>query len=141
MNCTDMSPIQYQKRLRLHEARRLMLEESYEVGTAALDVGYESSTQFIREYRRLFGEAPLRNIKALRTTGVDVRRNLSKGSIHGCGPADQIVQRESGALHSTIDDGGLFSILCAVLPGAHFFLVEPRSEGFDRFDYPWQDNY
>jgi AraC-like DNA-binding protein len=64
---TDMSPIQYQKRLRLHEARRLMLEESYEVGTAALDVGYESSTQFIREYRRLFGEAPLRNIKALRT--------------------------------------------------------------------------
>lgn len=66
---TDMSPIQYQKRIRLHEARRLMLEESYEVGTAALDVGYESSTQFIREYRRLFGEAPLRNIKALRTTG------------------------------------------------------------------------
>ena len=67
---TDMSPIQYQKRLRLHEARRLMLEESYEVGTAALDVGYESSTQFIREYRRLFGEAPLRNIKALRTSGL-----------------------------------------------------------------------
>jgi AraC-like DNA-binding protein len=47
-----------------------MLEESYEVGTAALDVGYESSTQFIREYRRLFGEAPLRNIKALRITGL-----------------------------------------------------------------------
>jgi AraC-like DNA-binding protein len=67
---TDMSPIQYQKRLRLHEARRLMLEESYEVGTAALDVGYESSTQFIREYRRLFGEAPLRNVKALRATGL-----------------------------------------------------------------------
>jgi transcriptional regulator GlxA family with amidase domain len=65
---TDMSPIQYQKRLRLHEARRLMLEESYEVGTAALDVGYESSTQFIREYRRLFGEAPLRNIKTLRNS-------------------------------------------------------------------------
>jgi AraC-like DNA-binding protein len=67
---TEMSPIQYQKRLRLHEARRLMLEESYEVGTATLDVGYESSTQFIREYRRLFGEAPLRNIKALRITGL-----------------------------------------------------------------------
>ena len=66
---TDMSPIQYQKRLRLHEARRLMLEDSREVGTAALDVGYESATQFIREYRRLFGEAPLRNIKALRTAG------------------------------------------------------------------------
>jgi AraC-like DNA-binding protein len=38
------------------------------VGTAALDVGYESSTQFIREYRRLFGDAPLRNIKVLRIT-------------------------------------------------------------------------
>jgi transcriptional regulator GlxA family with amidase domain len=58
------------ERLPAHEARRLMLEESYEVGTAALDVGYENSTQFIREYRRLFGEAPLRNIKTLRTTGL-----------------------------------------------------------------------
>ena len=63
---TGMSPIQYQKRLRLHEARHLMLESRVDVGTAALAVGYESSTQFVREYRRLFGESPLRDVKALR---------------------------------------------------------------------------
>jgi AraC-like DNA-binding protein len=47
-----------------------MLEESYEIGTAALDVGYDNSTQFIREYRRLFGEAPLRNIKRFALRGL-----------------------------------------------------------------------
>lgn len=66
---TGMSPIQYQKQLRLHEARRLMLENELEVGLAALKVGYESSTQFIREYRRLFGVPPMRDIKALREAG------------------------------------------------------------------------
>lgn len=64
-----MSPIQYQKRLRLHEARRLLLEGGLDVGSTALNVGYESSTQFIREYRRLFGEPPLRDVKALRAQG------------------------------------------------------------------------
>lgn len=67
---TGMSPIQYQKRLRLHEARRLMLEGGLDVGSAALSVGYESPTQFIREYRRLFGEPPLRDVKALRARGI-----------------------------------------------------------------------
>jgi hypothetical protein len=72
---------------------------------------------------------------------VEFRRNLSRGSIHGCGPADQIVQRESRALHSTIDDGGLLSILAPFFR-ERIFLLEPRSVGsFDRFDYPWQDNY
>jgi AraC-like DNA-binding protein len=66
---TGMSPIQYQKQLRLHEARRQMLDESADVGSAALNVGYESSTQFIREYRRLFGAPPLRDVKALRARG------------------------------------------------------------------------
>jgi AraC-like DNA-binding protein len=66
---TGMSPIQYQKHLRLHEARRLMLENEWEVGLVALKVGYESSTQFIREYRRLFGAPPMRDIKALREAG------------------------------------------------------------------------
>ncbi len=65
---TGLSPIQYQKRLRLHEARSLMLE-GLDVGSAALAVGYESATQFIREYRRLFGGPPLRDIKALRVRG------------------------------------------------------------------------
>ncbi len=66
---TGMSPLQYQKQLRLHEARRLLLDDAADVGLTALSVGYESSTQFIREYRRLFGEPPLRDIKALRARG------------------------------------------------------------------------
>jgi AraC-like DNA-binding protein len=70
---TGMSPIQYQKQLRLHEARRQMLDESADVGSAALNVGYESSTQFIREYRRLFGAPPLRDIKSLRARGAYFR--------------------------------------------------------------------
>lgn len=66
---TGMSPLQYQKQLRLHEARRLMLQDDADIGTAALQVGYESATQFIREYRRLFGAPPLRHIKAVRSSG------------------------------------------------------------------------
>ncbi|MEP9368551.1 AraC family transcriptional regulator [Xanthobacter sp. VNH20] len=66
---TGMSPIQYQKHLRLHEARRRLLDDDADVGTTALGVGYESPTQFIREYRRLFGEPPLRDVRALRARG------------------------------------------------------------------------
>lgn len=65
---TTMSPLQYQKQLRLAEARRLMLAEGIEVGTAAYAVGYESTTQFNREYRRRFGAPPLRDVNALRRT-------------------------------------------------------------------------
>ncbi|HEQ3521875.1 TPA: AraC family transcriptional regulator [Citrobacter freundii] len=63
---TSMSPLQFQKHLRLHEARRLMLNDELDAGTSALRVGYESVTQFNREYRRLFGAPPLRDVKALR---------------------------------------------------------------------------
>jgi AraC-like DNA-binding protein len=63
---TTMSPLQYQKHLRLHEARRLMLVEETDASTAAVQVGYESVTQFNREYRRLFGAPPLRDVRALR---------------------------------------------------------------------------
>lgn len=63
---TTMSPMQYQKHLRLHEARRLMLSEDVEARTAAFRVGYESATQFSREYRRLFGDAPRRDITTIR---------------------------------------------------------------------------
>jgi len=63
---TSMSPLQYQKQLRLQEARRLMLTENYDAGGAALEVGYESTTQFSREYSRLFGQPPIRNVRALR---------------------------------------------------------------------------
>ena len=63
---TAMSPLQYQKRLRLHEARRLMLSERLDATSAAIRVGYESPSQFSREYGRLFGNSPLRDIKNLR---------------------------------------------------------------------------
>lgn len=63
---TAQSPLQYQKHLRLHEARRLMLAESLDAATAAFQVGYESPSQFSREYNRLFGAPPLRDITKLR---------------------------------------------------------------------------
>jgi AraC-like DNA-binding protein len=63
---TAMSPLQYQKWLRLNEARRLMLTENTDAGTAAFNVGYESPSQFSREYSRLFGAPPLRDITNLR---------------------------------------------------------------------------
>jgi len=63
---TAMSPLQYQKWLRLNEARRLMLTDHLDAATAAFQVGYESPSQFSREYSRLFGESPLRNIISLR---------------------------------------------------------------------------
>ncbi len=65
---TAMSPLQYQKWLRLNEARRLMLNEERDATTAALEVGYESPSQFSREYSRLFGNSPLRDVKLLRQT-------------------------------------------------------------------------
>jgi len=64
---TAMSPVQFQKQLRLHEARRLMLGEGVDAAVAAHRVGYESPSQFSREYRRLFGAPPRREIAALRT--------------------------------------------------------------------------
>jgi len=64
---TAMSPVQYQKHLRLHEARRLMLSEGLEAASAAHRVGYESPSQFSREYRRLFGAPPKREIEAVRS--------------------------------------------------------------------------
>jgi AraC-like DNA-binding protein len=63
---TAMSPLQYQKRLRLQEARRLMMGEGLEAAEAAFRVGYESPSQFSREYRRLFGAPPRRNVATLK---------------------------------------------------------------------------
>ncbi|CAN5219238.1 AraC family transcriptional regulator [soil metagenome] len=63
---TAMTPIQFQKQLRLHEARRLMFVEHLDVGTAGFNVGYQSPSQFSREYSRLYGQSPLRDIGAAR---------------------------------------------------------------------------
>ncbi len=66
---TAMSPLQFVKNLRLHEARRLMLSEGMEAANAAHRVGYESPSQFSREYKRLFGAPPHAEIGALRRAG------------------------------------------------------------------------
>ena len=62
---TQVSPLQYQKQLKLNEAQRLLLTGNYDAATAAYEVGYESPTQFSREYKKMFGKPPLRNIKEL----------------------------------------------------------------------------
>ncbi|GFE66551.1 AraC family transcriptional regulator [Litoreibacter roseus] len=62
---TLMSPLQYHKRLRLQEARRLMLFEEKSAAQAAFAVGYESPSQFSREYRRQFGLPPMKDVEAL----------------------------------------------------------------------------
>ena len=63
---TRMSPLQFQKKLRLHEARRLMLSEGLEAATASFRVGYESPSHFSREYSRLFGAPPRADVIKLR---------------------------------------------------------------------------
>lgn len=65
---TAMSPLQYQKTVRLQEARRLMLTESLPASDAAFRVGYESPSQFSREYARMYGQAPVRDVHKFRSS-------------------------------------------------------------------------
>jgi AraC-like DNA-binding protein len=67
---TAMSPLQFQKRLRLTEARRIMLAEQADAASTAFRVGYESPSQFSREYSRMFGAPPLSDISNLRRYAV-----------------------------------------------------------------------
>jgi AraC-like DNA-binding protein len=61
---TAMSPLQYQKQMRLQSARSLMLNNGLDAASAAFEVGYESATQFSREYSRFFGQPPMRDVRA-----------------------------------------------------------------------------
>ncbi|HDR9807663.1 AraC family transcriptional regulator [Burkholderia cenocepacia] len=70
---TAMTPLQFQKQLRLQQARSLMLVHDIDVTTAAIRVGYESPSQFSREYRRHFGESPARDITRLRASADSAR--------------------------------------------------------------------
>jgi len=63
---TAMSPLQYQKQLRLVAARERMLMEGVDAASAAFQVGYESPSQFNREYKRFFGQPPIRDVKTRR---------------------------------------------------------------------------
>jgi AraC-like DNA-binding protein len=74
---TAMSPLQYQKQLRLQAARGRMLMDGLDAASAAFEVGYESASQFNREYSRFFGQPPMRDVRALRFASVS-------------GPADPI---------------------------------------------------
>jgi len=72
---TAMSPLQYQKQLRLHVARERMINEGLDAASAAFEVGYESASQFNREYSRFFGQPPMRDIKARRFASVATSRD------------------------------------------------------------------
>jgi AraC-like DNA-binding protein len=71
---TGMSPLQFQKQLRLQEARQLMLNQSLDAGNAGGIVGYESASQFSREYSRLFGAPPQRDIRRMRLSQTSSRQ-------------------------------------------------------------------
>jgi AraC-like DNA-binding protein len=76
---TGLSPLRYQKRLRLQEARRLMLGEGLDAADAGFRVGYESPSQFSREYRRLFGSPPRRDVATLTGGPGGQRRGSAAG--------------------------------------------------------------
>ena len=69
---TQMSPLQNQKRLRLHQARLRRMNDGLDAASAAFEVGYESASQFSREYRRFFGRPPMRDVKAQQLGGEPV---------------------------------------------------------------------
>jgi AraC-like DNA-binding protein len=74
---TAMSPLQYQKQIRLQAARGRMLVDGLDAASAAFEVGYESASQFNREYSRLFGQPPMRDIRTLRSPGALPLESLS----------------------------------------------------------------
>ncbi len=74
---TAMSPLQYQKQLRLQAARGRMLVDGLDVASAAFEVGYESASQFTREYRRFFGQPPMRDLRTLCSPGAPPMESVS----------------------------------------------------------------
>jgi AraC-like DNA-binding protein len=77
---TAMSPLQYQKQIRLQAARGRMLMDGLDAASAAFEVGYESASQFNREYNRLFGQPPMRDIRTLRSPGAPPLESVANRS-------------------------------------------------------------
>lgn len=65
---TGMSPLQFQKHMRLREARRLLLSGEFDAATAGFEVGYADPSHFTREYKRMFGAPPMRDVTNVRRT-------------------------------------------------------------------------
>jgi AraC-like DNA-binding protein len=80
---TAMSPVQYQKQLRLQAARGRMLINGLDAASAAFEVGYESASQFNREYSRFFGQPPMRDIRTIRSPGAPGLESVTGESQHG----------------------------------------------------------
>ena len=76
---TSLTPLQYQKQLRLLEARRLMISSAVNVEAASFQVGYESPSQFSREYARMFGAPPKRDAKHMQTVFPERSRFRGRG--------------------------------------------------------------
>jgi len=76
---TAMSPLQYQKQVRLQAARGRMLMDGLDAASAAFEVGYESASQFNREYSRFFGQPPMRDIRALRSPSAPPLESVNHG--------------------------------------------------------------
>jgi AraC-like DNA-binding protein len=76
---TAMSPLQYQKQFRLQAARGRMLVDGLDAASAAFEVGYESASQFNREYSRFFGRPPMRDIRTLRSPGAPLLESVNHG--------------------------------------------------------------
>jgi AraC-like DNA-binding protein len=87
---TGLRPLQYQKQLRLQEARQLMLNQNLDAGSAGGLVGYESASQFSREYSRMFGAPPQRDVSRIRLAPVggadDPDRTGARSTARGTGP-------------------------------------------------------
>jgi len=100
---TGVSPLQYQKQLRLQEARQLMLNENLDAGSAAVRVGYESASQFSREYSRLFGAPPQRDITRMRlapaTAGGGSRRTVARSTARPTRPRGRSTRRSLVSTH------------------------------------------
>lgn len=81
-SATTMSPLQFQKQLRLPEDHRLLVADDYDAAIAAYRVGYDDPSHFNREYKRLFGEPPMRDVEQLRSPS-RTRSNTSPRTADG----------------------------------------------------------